>query len=120
MGARAYWTEWYPVAENLLEGADPSSKLLIDIAGGKGHDLQAFHDKFPEQAGLVLQELPQALEMVTEEILDPSIERMSYDFFTEQPIKGMSSDDVTHSISMMRELTLEDRCPSVLHAPHPT
>lgn len=88
MGARAYWTDWFPVSEKLLDGMDPTSKLLVDIAGGKGHDLQTFHEKFPNQKGLVLQELSHALAAVNDQNLDPSVERMEYDFFTEQPIKG--------------------------------
>lgn len=88
MGARVYWTDWYPIQERLLDGAQEDKKLLVDVAGGKGHDLQLFLDKFPKTKGLVLQEIPQALEAATEDILDPIVERMEYDFFSEQPIKG--------------------------------
>ncbi len=88
MGARKYWTEWYPVADRVLAGAKPDRELIVDVAGGKGHDLQLFLNKFPNAKGLVLQELPSALQAATTDILDPSVKRMEYNFFTEQPIKG--------------------------------
>jgi len=89
MGGRAYWTDWYPIESRILEGANPKTKLLVDIGGGKGHDLQRFLNRVPDAKGLVLQDLPQAIQASTEEVLDPSAERMEYDFFTEQPVKGI-------------------------------
>jgi hypothetical protein len=64
--------------------------LLVDIGGGRGHDLEAFGKKFPNAKGkLVLQDLP-PIDDISE--LDQSIMRMKYDFFTEQPIKGTWHD----------------------------
>ncbi|KAI0161875.1 putative O-methyltransferase [Hypoxylon sp. FL1284] len=86
MGARRYWVDWYPVKERLLDGATKESALLVDVGGGKGHDIIAFHNRFPDQGTLVLQDLA----AVTASIIDihPSIESMGYDFFSEQPVKG--------------------------------
>ncbi|RYP63324.1 hypothetical protein DL769_006996 [Monosporascus sp. CRB-8-3] len=86
MGARSYWVDWFPVQEQLLDGATAETALLVDVGGGRGHDLLAFHEKYPRQGRLVLQDLA----LVTESIgdLNPAIERVSYDFFTEQPLKG--------------------------------
>jgi hypothetical protein len=98
MGGRVYWTEWYPIADRILKGAKDDTKLLVDIAGGKGHDLQLFLDRFPEAKGLVLQDLPQALEAATEKFLNPSVERVEYNFFTEQPIKGARAYFMHHII----------------------
>lgn len=96
MGARQYWHEWYDVQGHLLSGFDPSqsSALLVDIGGGKGHDLQAFDKTFGEPSWqgasrLVLQDLPPVLDAVPENGLPESIERMAHDFFNEQPVKGM-------------------------------
>ena len=89
MGARHYWVDWYPVEERLLNGSRPDgAALLVDVGGGKGHDLQAFYTKYPRQTGLVLQDQPHALDKITAESLDPSVKRMVHDFFKEQPIKG--------------------------------
>lgn len=89
MGARGYWVDWYPVQKRLLDGADTKSALIVDVGGGKGHDLVAFQAKFPGQGPLVLQDLAPVIQSLTH--LNPAIEAMAYDFFTEQPVKGLSS-----------------------------
>ncbi|OTB08556.1 hypothetical protein M426DRAFT_7869 [Hypoxylon sp. CI-4A] len=86
MGARGYWVDWFPVKERLLDGASKESTLLVDVGAGKGHDLIAFHNKFPDQGPLVLQDLAAVTTSVRD--LPPSIEVMTYDFFTEQPLRG--------------------------------
>ncbi|KAI4592694.1 hypothetical protein KJ359_010596 [Pestalotiopsis sp. 9143b] len=86
MGARGYWVDWYPLQDRLLDGADPNSALLVDVGGGKGHDLQAFHDKFPKDGPLILQDLENVIDSLTG--LSSSVQPMAYDFFTEQPVKG--------------------------------
>jgi hypothetical protein len=86
---RKSWFETFPVDDILLDGAstDPESVLLIDIAGGEGHDVQAFHRQFPEVPGkLVLQDLPPTIDNIKS--LDSKIIRQKYDFFTRQPIEG--------------------------------
>jgi hypothetical protein len=97
-GQRQYRTNWYdtfPVDEILYpkeesesgDGASEESTLFIDIAGGGGHDIEAFHKSYPDAPGkLVLQDLPETIDQI--EQLSPTITRMKYDFFTEQPIKG--------------------------------
>lgn len=89
MGARQYWVDWFPVEDNLLENATNSNALIVDVGGGKGHDLQAFHQKYPHKGRLVLQDLPQVIDNIKD--LDPAIECQTYDFFTEQPVRGMES-----------------------------
>ncbi|TQV91602.1 sterigmatocystin 8-O-methyltransferase [Cordyceps javanica] len=98
MGARNYWVDWYPVERQLLDGAgagagaeggggNQAPPLLVDVGGGKGHDLLAFHEKYPGRGRLVLQDLDAVTDHVRSAI-DPAIEVMTYDFFTKQPIKG--------------------------------
>lgn len=87
MGARDYWTDWYPVQERLLDGVDPDSALLVDVGGGKGHDILAFHDKYPGRGRLVLEDLGAVTNKLGAS-LSPSIEVLEYDFFKEQPVKG--------------------------------
>ncbi|QSZ37336.1 hypothetical protein DSL72_009434 [Monilinia vaccinii-corymbosi] len=88
MGARCYWVDWFPVAEQILNGAstEKDSVLMVDVGGGRGHDLQALYEKFPNQGKLILQDLPHVLEDAEE--LDATIQRCGYDFFTAQPIHG--------------------------------
>ncbi|KAI1121727.1 putative O-methyltransferase [Nemania abortiva] len=85
MGARDYWVEWYPVREQLLDGSVQELPLLVDVGGGKGHDLLAFNKKYPTGGRLVLQDLAAVIESIGD--IDP-IEPMKYDFFTEQPVHG--------------------------------
>lgn len=87
MGARKYWIDWFPVQERLLDGAKEASTLLVDVGGGKGHDVLDFQAKYPQKGRrIVLQDLA----AVADDLLDlgPAVERMTYDFFTDQPIKG--------------------------------
>lgn len=86
MGARQYWIDWFPIEERLMHGLRKESALVVDVGAGRGHDLLALHSKHPGQGRLVLQD--QAA--VTEELkdMDPAIELMAYDFFTEQPVRG--------------------------------
>ena len=92
--SRPIWADWFPVREELIQEAEGSedSPLLVDVAGGRGHDLVAFKQRFPEvQRRLILQDLPHAIAG------NPAlngIEQMEHDFFTPQPICGMYALDV--------------------------
>lgn len=92
--ARPTWSDWFPVQEELFDGVDgeEGSVLLIDIGGGRGHDIGNFEKKFGKERGLegkgrlVLQDLPAVINDITD--LSKGIERVEYDFFTPQPLKG--------------------------------
>jgi hypothetical protein len=105
MGAREYWHDWYDVQGRLLNGfeSSESSTLLVDIGGGKGHDMVAFDSAFGEhlegeKGALVLQDLPQVLDAVPEEELRSTIKKMAHDFFAAQPVKGKHSRVTTQAI----------------------
>lgn len=57
MGARRYWVDWFPVQRRVLDGIDPEKVLLVDVGGGKGHDVLAFQARFPGRGRLVVQDL---------------------------------------------------------------
>jgi hypothetical protein len=86
MGARKYWVDWYPVRERILYGAEKDEVLVVDVGGGKGHDLIQFRRKYPGHR-LVLQDLRGVVESI--EGLGEGIEMAVHDFFTEQVVKGM-------------------------------
>lgn len=95
MGAREYWHDWYDIQGRLTTGFDSSKNpaLIVDIGGGKGHDLVSFHHAFGRapkhyEGDLVLQDLPQVLDSIPSEGLSARISKMPYDFFTPQPVKG--------------------------------
>ncbi|KIJ48665.1 hypothetical protein M422DRAFT_777827 [Sphaerobolus stellatus SS14] len=87
---RPNWFDIFPAREIVLDGAktdDPDAVLLIDVAGGEGHDIAAFHRAFPNASGrLVLQDLPPVIDNI--KALDAAITRQKHDFFQPQPVSG--------------------------------
>ena len=83
---------FYPVDKNLADGAEivVGAVFLVDIGGGKGHDLQELHRKYPKLPGkLVLQDLKGVIKEAEASGLDEKIVTMEHDFFRPQPIKGI-------------------------------
>lgn len=83
------WFEIFPAEQKLKEGlrGGADADLLVDVAGGKGHDIAQFHQRFPDLPGkLTLQDLPQTFEHLPSK--PEGITLMGHDFFTDQPIKG--------------------------------
>ncbi|KAI3537041.1 hypothetical protein CABS01_05095 [Colletotrichum abscissum] len=67
----------------LLPGhSSPDATLLVDVAGGLGHDIDDFKKMYPNHPG----DLPVVINDV--EGIDTSIELMGHDFLIQQPIKG--------------------------------
>jgi hypothetical protein len=87
---RPNWFNTFDAQSIVLDGAkkdDPEAVLLVDIAGGEGHDVAAFQKAFPDAPGkLVLQDLPPVIDNI--KALDNKIVRQKIDFFQEQPVKG--------------------------------
>ncbi|KAH7015700.1 S-adenosyl-L-methionine-dependent methyltransferase [Ilyonectria destructans] len=90
--ARPRWVDFYPINERLgfkLSDSTPTGPLLVDVGGGLGHELSAFHasnqSKLPGQ--LVLQDLPSVIEQAQKSNdLPLSITAVAHDFFEPQPI----------------------------------
>lgn len=88
------WTDVYNT-DSILEGADitGAAPLFVDVGGNRGLDtarLLSKHPDLPEDAGLVVQDLPEVTRthMASEQQLDRRITRMAHDFFTPQPLGG--------------------------------
>ncbi|KAI7543217.1 hypothetical protein KC331_g7521 [Hortaea werneckii] len=94
MSARRYsqepkWFENFPITEHLAATTRCGDRdvLLVDVGGGKGHDVASFRENFPDLPGrLILQDLPQTFASLQER--PDGIEIMEHDFFKEQPVKG--------------------------------
>jgi hypothetical protein len=83
------WFETYPVAEK-LKVPSPADAVLVDVGGGKGHDLIALSQymaKLQMQGILVLQDQRSVVEGVSAEHAS-SIEIQAHDFFTPQKVIG--------------------------------
>ncbi|KAL1964923.1 hypothetical protein VTN77DRAFT_6276 [Rasamsonia byssochlamydoides] len=88
-GSRTSWLEWFPVQERIIDGFEggDDAVLLVDVAGGRGHEIGAFKSKFPDAPGrLVLEDLAHVIDDV--QSLDPSIERVKIDLFEGQPVRA--------------------------------
>ncbi|KAF7526040.1 hypothetical protein G7054_g10899 [Neopestalotiopsis clavispora] len=82
------WTEVYDT-RRLVEGADLSKPLFVDVGGMHGLDaaqMLARHPDLPADV-LVLQDLPKVVAADIER-LDPRVRKQAYDFFTPQPLIG--------------------------------
>lgn len=83
-----HWADWFPVQEQILDGASADRPLLVDVGGGRGHDIAGFKQKFPCGSGrLVLEDLPSVIEDI--KLLDSDIQRIKHSFFDPQPVKGL-------------------------------
>ncbi|KAE8373714.1 S-adenosyl-L-methionine-dependent methyltransferase [Aspergillus bertholletiae] len=91
---RPHWADWFPVPDQILAGAHKGSDgpLLVDIGGGRGHDLLGFKQRFPDAPGrLVLEDLPAVIEEARSalDLKGNGIDMVPYDFFAQQqPIQG--------------------------------
>ncbi|AEO55158.1 hypothetical protein MYCTH_2298688 [Thermothelomyces thermophilus ATCC 42464] len=85
------WVDIYPT-ETVVEAAKEGRPLVVDVGGGKGHDLKKFlarhRDRVPP-GSLVLEDLPEILkDVVVDDDLSSSpgpIAVRPHDFFTPQP-----------------------------------
>ncbi|KAF2967108.1 hypothetical protein GQX73_g6483 [Xylaria multiplex] len=87
-GSRPSWVTWFPTKEKFFpEGHQQEVPLLVDVAGGRGHDLMEFLDKYPDELGpFVLQDQQVVLDSALS--LSPKIEKQPFDLFEDPPVKG--------------------------------
>ncbi|KAJ5414032.1 hypothetical protein N7509_000659 [Penicillium cosmopolitanum] len=94
------WFDFYPVQERMVEGFDSSSNdaLLVDVGGGKGHDVATFVARYKSHPGkVVLQDREPVIATVDVGATGQFFEAHAHDFFTPQPIKGARAYSL-HSI----------------------
>ena len=113
-------TNFYPVQTKLIDGArrENDAVFLVDVGGGKGHDLQELYRKHPELPGkLVLQETKGVLEEAKKECgLDGKIVLAEHDFFTRQTILGMFVSETAVLLVNGYSSAEIIRCTGVLYA----
>ena len=83
------WFHVFPVKEKLTpeSPADSEPVLLVDVGGGKGHDLLAFKQylgRMEAPGRFVLQDLPETVKDIDGQ--SNGIEVMAHDFFDTQPV----------------------------------
>ena len=91
MANQAGWLQVFP-HETLLESAkSDDSPLVVDVGGSIGHDIERFRSVYPETASrLYVLDRP---EVVARSKCPDPVNKIGYDFFTPQTIKGSNTRD---------------------------
>ena len=79
------WYDFNPWEERLA--SDTDRVLLVDIGGGRGHDLTRFKEKKNPTGRLIVQDIPEVIQDIKAPLAQ-GIEAQSYSMFDEQPIRG--------------------------------
>lgn len=93
MGFTAYGTKWFETLplDEVLGGKNevaPDAPLIVDVGGGYGQEMVAFHKAHPDRSGrLILQDLGPTIQRVDVAAISP-VEATVHDFFAPQPVKG--------------------------------
>lgn len=84
------WFQSFPSEEKLLSNKDSGKPILVDIGGGKGHDLVGFNSHFPDlpEGSLVLQEILIVADAIEPGTLPASIKVLTHDMFKPNPTPG--------------------------------
>lgn len=82
------WLDYFPIQSQIDDlRTDKVAVTLVDIGGNLGHDLVLFKKRWPGIGGrVVLEDLKEVVD--ANEVVLEGIEKVEYDFFTPQPIKG--------------------------------
>lgn len=71
---------------NYGRGAIPADVVFVDIGGGHGQECQRLRENVPDLTGrVVLQDLPPVLGEAPDM---KGVEKMAYDYCTEQPVQS--------------------------------
>ena len=87
------WFEIFPVTQKLTTELRAGSEdvLIVDVGASHGHDLVRFKERYNDLPGrFILQDLPETIQSIQTPL--PGIEAVIYNFFTAQPVIGMSVD----------------------------
>ena len=82
---RTNWLDFFPLEEQVAS-AFKDGVILVDVGGGRGHEIEAIKERYPHLPGrFILQDLP---DTINQALPIPGMETMSHNFFEDQPIKG--------------------------------
>ena len=84
----ANWLEFFPFEERVAKDFRGGDKavMLVDVGGGRGHEILAIKKKYPNLPGRFL--LQDSRDMVMEALPVPGMQAVVHNFFDDQPIKG--------------------------------
>jgi demethylsterigmatocystin 6-O-methyltransferase len=79
------WLDAINFLDEFAQNTSANTPLFVDVGGGKGQQCAGLLTKYPNLKGrVILQDLSSVIQ---DAVTDSRVERMSYDFFTEQPVK---------------------------------
>ena len=82
------WLDVLDFGVELGRDTTADTPVFVDVGGGNGQQCVSLQQRYPDMKGrIVLQDRPRILANA---ITDERVERMDYDFLTEQPVKGKS------------------------------
>jgi hypothetical protein len=85
---RGVWTDIYPFSSRVFDSAEKEGTLVVDVGGGKGHDMTKLRELYPMTSGrLVVQDLESVVSAADKEET-AGVQMTAHDFFTPQPIFG--------------------------------
>ena len=86
MANQARWVDIFPSQVLFDTDKGGNTPLVVDVGGNIGHDIEKFRESHPDTAArLYLEDRP---EVVERSKCPKTVNRLGYDFFTPQPIKG--------------------------------
>lgn len=87
------WLDVVDFAGEMASGTGEDDVAFIDVGGGNGSQLAVLKKACPDVKGrMILQDQAYVLERAVEV---EGMEKMAYDFLTEQPVKGSYSEPPT-------------------------
>lgn len=87
---RTHWLDFFPLETQIFQGFQEGDRavMLVDVGGAFGHEVEAIKIKYPKVAGkFILQDLPDTLSKA---VKVSGMETMAYNFFTPQPVQGLT------------------------------
>ena len=81
------WLDAFPFEQELCQNITPEDALFIDIGGSTGQQCKTLRERYHGPGRLILQDQPEVIERA---IPTEGVEKMVYNFWTPQPIKGKS------------------------------
>ena len=89
--------------KDLIQGSKPDTPIFVDIGGGLGHQCALLKTVSGLVGRVILEDLAIAIE---HSLPMEGVEKIAFDFWSEQPIKGRSS-----SCDWLRVVALRDTYP---------
>lgn len=81
------WIDVFDFASEYARDTTSDTPIFVDVGGGNGQQCVSLQQRYPNiQGRIILQDRPRILANA---ITGSGVERMEYNFFTEQPVKGI-------------------------------